>query len=50
MINMEIRFQKVTIFFSKKGIKKFPLNHTIFLCSSLEYFAVKSQEMAIPDF
>jgi hypothetical protein len=39
---MEIRFQKVTKFFSKKVSNFFML--------PLEYFAVKSQEMAIPDF
>jgi hypothetical protein len=35
MINMEIRFQKVRKFFSKKTIKNYPLgtNYTIFWCS-----------------
>jgi hypothetical protein len=35
-------------FFSKKNIKNFPLI-TQFFMFPLEYFAVKSQEMAIPD-
>ena len=43
---MEIRFQKVTTFFSKK-VSNFLM---LALAKPSEYFAVKSQEMAIADF
>jgi hypothetical protein len=42
-------FKKLQKIFSKKVSKIFRLPHNFFMFP-LEYFVVKSQEMAIPDF